>query len=290
MLPLTFPLRYKEGQTIGGKPVKVGEPLPLAVIYNYFCQNGQLYQSNFGLPSHNGIDCSNGYRSPVYSAHEGIVVEKYDASNSNKTKGFGVYLLSPVIELPQDFPFYGGEKVNILSVYWHASEVLVDLWQEVDRNTAIVLEGNTGLILGKETWTEEDEKNGRGSHLHFGIRLLKEDPNAPAEAKRVYGTKTYKILDYNNGYKGYINPLPFFQYKLTFNPLEKTMRYVIDSKNDQYLVYDPLKIAFTIGDELELKRLKESGLTGEPERISKLTGYTIYPLIEKERLRDLFNF
>lgn len=290
MLPLKFPLRYYEGQTIGGKPAPVGEPLPLAVIYNHYCQNGQLYQATFGLPSHNGADCSNGYRSKIYAAHEGIVVEKYDANNSSETKGYGVYLLSPEIVLPQDFQFHPGEKVNILSVYWHAAEVLVDLWQEVDRNTPIILEGNTGSILGRETWTEDDKKSGRGSHLHMSIRLLKENPQATGEAKRVYGAKTYEILDYSNGYKGYINPLPFFQYKLTFNPIQKTMRYVIDTKNDQYLVYDPLKIAFAIGDELELKRLKESGLTGEPERVSKLTGYLIYPLIERERLRDLFNF
>jgi hypothetical protein len=55
------------------------------------------------------------------------------------------------------------------------------------------------------------------------------------------------------------------------------------------LVYDPLKIAFSIGDETELKFLKESGLTGEPERINKLDGYTIYPLVRQERLRDIFN-
>jgi murein DD-endopeptidase MepM/ murein hydrolase activator NlpD len=275
MLPLKFPLRYYEGQTIGGKPAPVGEPLPISVIYNGFCQNGAVYSSIFGIPSHNGVDCSNGFKTKVYAAHEGKVVKVFDASNSHITKGYGAYVLSDVITLPPDFPVHPNEEVRIMSVYWHASEVLVKVGDQVDRETPVILEGNTGKILGRENWTEEDIKNGRGSHLHFGIKLLKPDG--------------ITVLDENNGYGGYINPLPFFQYQLTFNPNIKTMRYIIDSRNDQYLVYDPLKIAFSIGDETELKFLKESGLTGEPERINKLDGYTIYPLVRQERLRDIFN-
>ena len=66
----------------------------------------------------------------------------------------------------------------------------------------------------------------------------------------------------------------------------KNMEYVIIGK-EQYLIYEPLKIALNIGDELELKKLQDKGLTGSPKEISDLNNYLIYPLVEQNRLKDL---
>jgi len=93
------------------------------------------------------------------------------------------------------------------------------------------------------------------------------------------------------------NAVQYLYRHLTFLPKDNTiknMKYIIDIKNNQYLLYEPFKIAFTIGDEIELKLLLSRGLIGEPERVEGLVGdydgYIIYPLVNQERLRDIFNF
>lgn len=80
-----------------------------------------------------------------------------------------------------------------------------------------------------------------------------------------------------NGFGGAVDPLPCFT----------NMRYVILGK-EQYLLDDNLKIALNIGDEIELAKLQLHGLSGTPETITSLTGYLIYPLVDKLRLKDIF--
>ena len=77
------------------------------------------------------------------------------------------------------------------------------------------------------------------------------------------------------------------------------MDYVIDEKNEQYLLDDDLKISLNIGDKEELLALQERGLPKQPRNVSNsyLKGYEIYPLVRKSRwgeliktLRDLSGF
>jgi len=67
------------------------------------------------------------------------------------------------------------------------------------------------------------------------------------------------------------------------------MDYVILGK-EQFLTYPSLKIAFNIGDEVELAALQMQGLQGVPREVADtyFDGYRIYPLVQKDRLRDLF--
>jgi len=78
-------------------------------------------------------------------------------------------------------------------------------------------------------------------------------------------------------------------YDITFLidlPNTKNMNYVILGK-EQFLIYKPLKIALNIGDEIELNKLKSKGLNDLLEPIDNLDGYTIYPFVAQERLKDL---
>lgn len=77
----------------------------------------------------------------------------------------------------------------------------------------------------------------------------------------------------------------------------KKMKYVIDEKNEQYLLDDELKIALSIGDEIELKELQKRGLKGQPSNVNNIKEYEIYPLVRKSRwsrliktLKDLSGF
>lgn len=93
-------------------------------------------------------------------------------------------------------------------------------------------------------------------------------------------------------------PWVVFQYVPVFKVLKqfltnyfriKKMKYIILSDKNQYLLYEEYKLAFAIADEIELKLLFGRGLVGSPEPVDNLDGYIIYPLINQDRLRDIFN-
>jgi hypothetical protein len=69
------------------------------------------------------------------------------------------------------------------------------------------------------------------------------------------------------------------------------MDYIILPNGEQFLLYKVLKLAFNIGDEIELADLKTQGLNVEPKTLNEIpAGYIIYPMIKKDRLGDLFGF
>ena len=77
------------------------------------------------------------------------------------------------------------------------------------------------------------------------------------------------------------------------NPEEyfRRMKYAIDKKGDQYVLFDLLMVGFSIADPEELDKLKARGLTGSPVTISddELGKYLLYPGIQKERLKSILN-
>jgi len=69
------------------------------------------------------------------------------------------------------------------------------------------------------------------------------------------------------------------------------MLYVI-SNGDQYLINERLKLALSIGDESELNLLRVNGLQGHPDSVSEdyIKQFVVYPLVRKDRLKDILNF
>jgi len=66
---------------------------------------------------------------------------------------------------------------------------------------------------------------------------------------------------------------------------QKNMDYVNIGK-EQFLIFEPWKIAFNLGDEIELARIAHR-LPATPRPIANLDGYFIYPMLEKSRWVDL---
>lgn len=110
-----------------------------------------------------------------------------------------------------------------------------------------------------------------------------------------------KIIGFNSwsenwGLKGqfyvspdyWTSPYIFSLWTLIDAPNKKNMEYVIVGGN-HYLIYEPFKIALSIGDVQELTNLQLRGLSGQPVSKENIDGYLIYPGVETSRLKDLFN-
>lgn len=204
------------------------------------------WYSSMGLQSHNGLDMSTFKGDSVYAAHDGEVIQ----AQVSATTGNAVSILSEDL---------------ICTMYFHLQDVLVHLGDKVKAGDKIATEGNTGLYT-------------TGTHLHFGVYQFKE-PVAGEYQIGFPNGKAYGVVNYSNGYRGAIDPLPLLT--------QKTMDYTIIG-TEQYLVYEPLKIAFNIGDEQELFKLQQHGLAGTPVVKQNIDGYLVYPLVDKSRLKDIF--
>ena len=76
----------------------------------------------------------------------------------------------------------------------------------------------------------------------------------------------------------------------------KTMKYIIDGKNNQFVLVPEIKTAYAIGDSEDLHKLQANGLAGEPIRQEVPSDYLVFAAIEKawgiERIKqwaDKFN-
>ena len=120
-----------------------------------FGVNRALYESNFGIPGHNGLDfcvggIKQGYGELILAAHDGKV-SRLNYETQWRTNGNGIYLQST--------------DGTWESVYWHLSEIQVVIGQEVKAGDVIGLIGNTGFVRPEPTPLQPYN----GSHLHFGL-------------------------------------------------------------------------------------------------------------------------
>ena len=131
-----------------------------------------------GLLGHNGMDLYAPDGTVVRAAHNGIVT----FSGEDGSGGLGV-----VIRTNKKFDYKDGEAYY-KTIYWHLKKgcIYVKAGQTVRTGDIIALADNTGLSTG--------------SHLHFGL-------------KPVYqGEQDWEWwnAEQDNGYKGAIDPEPFF--------------------------------------------------------------------------------
>jgi len=192
------------------------------------------------------------YHSMGLNGHNGI--------DFYKGRGEPIYAAhSGKVIYAQKFASITGNGVKVLdenkgfaTLYCHLDSISVVQGQNVTQGQIIGTMGNSG-----------SEYVYMGVHLHFG--LYETDLNG-------------STINTSNGFGGAIDPLPLFI---------KSMRYVIMG-TEQYLLDDTLKVALNIADPTELAKLQLHGLTGTPQTITSLTGYLIYPLVDKARLKDIF--
>lgn len=190
------------------------------------------------------------YKSMGLQGHNGI--------DFYKGRGEPIYAAHDgVVVYAQEFQSISGKCIKLrgsgyFTLYAHNDELLVSAGENVVQGQIIAKMGNSG-----------SQYTYMGVHLHFGLYECDSNGNT---------------LNINNGFGGAIDPLPYFN----------NMEYIIIGK-EQYLLYAPLKMALNIGDQNILAGLMLNGLTGTPVVKSSLpAGYKVYPLVDKETIKDIF--
>ena len=138
-------------------------------ISQKFGENPQNYP---GWAGHMGIDFPNPDGAADYCTHDGVVVE-VQQSDSPNSYGYDV-----IYQFDED-----GITWQVLHGHHQANEVTVG--QQVKAGQEIGKVGHTGKIIPSPGST--------GSHVHLGLRQLKNG----------------QIQNYNNGFYGWLDPLPY---------------------------------------------------------------------------------
>lgn len=131
----------------------------------------------FGIIGHNGIDYLAIHGQPVYATHDGTVVY----AGMDSAEGVGV-----VLRTNQEFTYENGYGF-FKTVYWHLiNNIPVRMGQSVKAGDIIGYADNTGYSTG--------------NHLHFSLK-----PQIKGE-----NDWTWENIEQNNGFKGAIDPTPYF--------------------------------------------------------------------------------
>lgn len=163
---------------------------PTGVITQLFGGNYELYRK-FGMNGHNGVDLVAPHGTPLLAVEDArVVVVKDDPS------GFGKH-----VRLRSTKKYAGAYREW---TYGHCHTISVKEGSLVDEGEQIATMGNTGFVVSGNTpfWKYNPYA---GTHLHLGLRFLK--PSKTGWSHRGDNIK-YDVKNYDNGFKGAVDPLP----------------------------------------------------------------------------------
>ncbi len=172
---------------------------PAGSITQYFGENPSLY-ARMGMKGHNGVDLVAEHGTLMLAVEKGRVVEV-----KNDPNGYGKHAR-----------FITSRSYNGLNLEWtygHCDDILVEVGMPVEEGEPIAVMGNTGFVVSGKTpfWKFNPYA---GTHLHLGCRLVEKSAYGwayPGSSVKI------RVPEYENGYKGAIDPLPYFDVKTTPN-------------------------------------------------------------------------
>lgn len=169
---------------------------PLGDITQKFGENPKLYMEAMGLKAHNGIDLVRPHGEHMYAVEDGTV-----CAVKNDAGGYGRHIRLVSKNADKD-----GHHRDW--VYGHMEFIGVKDGQEVKEGQFIGTMGNTGFVVSDSTGNGFWGVNPyAGTHVHFGVRPIK-----PMKKGWTYKglPGTWGAVNYENGYKGRVDPLPYF--------------------------------------------------------------------------------
>jgi murein DD-endopeptidase MepM/ murein hydrolase activator NlpD len=165
---------------------------PKGSVSQFFGENPSLYKLYIpGLQGHNGIDIVAYKGCPLVAVEDGEII-----SVKSDPKGFGKH----VRLLSEDREW----------IYAHCDEIFVKNGQKVKEGDVVATMGNTGFVVSQKIAVQwwGNAPDDEGTHCHFGLRVVKRSPGGWSYYK---GGPKIEIQNYDNGFKGAIDPLPFIQ-------------------------------------------------------------------------------
>lgn len=168
---------------------------PLGDVTQWFGENPALYDKEFGLRGHNGIDIVRPWGDHLFAVENGVICDLKDDPG-----GYGMHIRILAEHKKGQYREW---------TYGHMSRINVAIGQHVTEGQYLGNIGNTGFVVSNATANGFWDKNPyAGTHVHFGLRECIKDPNG---WKYPYAASPrITVLNYSNGNKGSINPLPFF--------------------------------------------------------------------------------
>jgi len=165
-------------------------------VNQYYAENPALY-AHLGLSGHNGTDIVRPWGEHLFACADGIICDLKSSSD-----GYGMH-----IRILQN----AGNGLYREWTYGHMSSIAVKLGQKVFEGQYVGNIGNTGFVVSGDNANGYWKSNPyHGTHLHLGVRELKEKKDGwvyPGSNLMV------EVLNYDNGYKGSIDPLPLLGVK-----------------------------------------------------------------------------
>jgi murein DD-endopeptidase MepM/ murein hydrolase activator NlpD len=167
---------------------------PAGACTQRFAENPALYAS-MELKGHNGEDYVAPHGTPLYAVESGTVCDvKLSA------EGYGKH-----VRIITD-----GKEARVWT-YGHCNAVTVEVGDKVQEGDLIATMGNTGFVVSDGyagTFWGALPKGNRGTHLHIGLREVTRSPKGWAyEGSDI----KMKVKNFDNGYKGAIDPYPFLK-------------------------------------------------------------------------------
>lgn len=172
---------------------------PAGSVTQFFGENPSLY-ARMSLNGHNGVDIVAEHGTPLLAVEDGKVLEVKDSP-----EGYGKHVR-----------FISTKSQNGLYREWtygHCDTISVKIGDKVFEGDEIATMGNTGFVVsdnnGAGFWSFNPFK---GTHLHLGMRLVEKN----SQGWSYPGSKVkIRVPNYENGYKGAVDPLPAFGIKTT---------------------------------------------------------------------------
>ncbi len=172
---------------------------PAGSCTQFFGENPSPY-AKMGLKGHNGVDLVAKHGTLMEAVENGTILEV-----KNDANGYGKHVR-----------FMSSKSIGGLHREWtygHCSDIFVAVGDNVKEGDVIANMGNTGFVIsdnnGNGFWSFNPFK---GTHLHLGMRLIDETANG----WKYPGSKIgISVPDYENGYKGAVDPLPAFGVTIT---------------------------------------------------------------------------
>jgi murein DD-endopeptidase MepM/ murein hydrolase activator NlpD len=173
---------------------------PKGTMTQAFGENPAIYR-RWGLKAHNGQDHVAPHGTPMMAVEDAVVVDV-----KLNPDGYGKY-----VRIMSKGHVSGKYRIW---VYGHCSKIHVVVGEEVKQGDVIALMGNTGFVISGANpfWKTNPYA---GTHLHLGVRIAQKNMGG---WRYHSGMDKIEIQDYDNGYKGCIDPALYFTSDEDFDP------------------------------------------------------------------------